>query len=95
MLVPISEAHHAYAEQVLARLKAAGIRARADLRSEKMNYKIREAQVKKVPYMLVMGDREAEAATVAVRTRRGESAGVKPVDDFIAEISGEIRARSL
>ncbi|NLW78582.1 MAG: threonine--tRNA ligase [Ruminococcaceae bacterium] len=95
MLVPISEAHHAYAHEVLAKLEAAGIRAEADLRNEKMNYKIREAQLKKIPYMLVMGDKEMADGTVAVRARKEERGGTKSVADFIAATTEEIVNRSL
>lgn len=95
MLVPISDAHHEYAKKVLEKLKAAGIRAEADYRSEKMNYKIREAQLRKIPYMLVMGDKEMEAGTVAVRARKEERGGVKPLDEFIAATLDEIKSRSI
>ncbi len=95
MLVPITDAHHAYASEVLAQLKAAGIRAEADMRNEKMNYKLREAMTKKIPYMLVMGDKEAEAGTVAVRARKEECGGVMPAADFVAQVVKEIAQRSL
>ena len=93
MLVPIADAHHAYAGAVLAKLRAAGIRAEADLRSEKMNYKIREAQLKKIPYMLVMGDKEMADGTVSVRARKEENGGLKTVDAFVAAILQEIANR--
>ena len=93
MIVPISEKHHDYAQQVLQKLKAAGIRAEADWRSEKMGYKIREAQLKKIPYMLVVGEKEAAEQTVAVRTRKEGNGGVMSLDDFIALIQEEIRTK--
>lgn len=93
MLVPIADAHHAYAGAVLAKLRAAGIRAEADLRSEKMNYKIREAQLKKIPYMLVMGDKEMADGTVSVRARKEENGGLKTADAFVAAILQEIADR--
>jgi threonyl-tRNA synthetase len=68
------------------RLVETGVRATLDDRSEKVNLKIREAQLQKVPYMLVVGAREAEAGTVAVRNRKHGDQGAKPVDDFLAEI---------
>ena len=68
MIIPISEKHHDYAQKVLEKLQAAGIRVEADWRSEKMGYKIREAQLKKIPYMLVVGEKEAETDSVSVRT---------------------------
>ena len=93
-VIPISESHHAYAAQVVEALKAAGVRAEVDLRAEKMNYKIREAQMQKIPYMLVVGDKEAEAGTVAVRARKEENGGVKPLADFITAIRAEIDSRA-
>ena len=60
-----------------------------------MNYKIREGQVRKIPYILVMGDKEVEAGTVSVRARKEMNGGVKPVDDFIAMVTAEIRERVL
>ncbi len=95
MLVPISEAHHAYAEEVKQQLEAVGIRVEADLRNEKMNYKIREAQLRKIPYMLVMGDKEVLEKTVAVRARKEERGGVKSVEDFMAATVEEITSRAL
>ena len=65
-----------------------------DLRNEKIGYKIREAQMQKLPYMLVVGDREAESGKVAVRTRTGEDLGAMPFDDFAAKLLGEIRTKA-
>ena len=90
MVIPISEAHHDYAQKVAAQLEAAGIRAQADYRSEKMNAKIRDAQLKKIPYMLVVGDKEVEAGTVSVRARNEERGGVKSVDQLVADLRKEI-----
>ena len=95
MIVPISEKHSEYAKEILAKLEAAGIRAEADMRNEKMGYKIREAQLQKIPYMLVVGDKEAEAGTVSLRSRKDGDEGSMPVDEFISKISEEIRSRSL
>lgn len=95
MLIPISEAHHEYAAKVLEQLKAAGIRAEADTRSEKMNYKIREGQLKRYPYMLVMGDKEVADGTVAVRARKQENGGVQSVGAFLEMVSAEIKERKL
>ena len=86
----ISDNQRAYAEEVTAKLKNAGIRAEFDDRNEKIGYKIREAQVEKVPYMLVIGDKEVEAGTVAVRSRKEGDLGTKPVDAFLAGILQEI-----
>ena len=93
MVIPITERAHAYANQLQAQLDGAGIRAEADLRSEKMGYKIREAQMKKIPYMLVVGDKEVEEGTVSVRARREEKGGVMTAAAFRQQILAEIAAR--
>lgn len=89
-VIPIAEAHHEYAQKVEKELKAAGIRATADYRNEKMGYKIREAQLEKIPYMLVVGNDEAANNTVAVRARKEEKGGVKPLSEFKVQILTEI-----
>ena len=93
-VIPISEKHHDYAAQVHKALEAAGVRVETDYRSEKMGYKIREAQLKKIPYMLVVGDKEAEEGTVSVRARKEENGGAKSVADFIAQITAEIDSKA-
>ena len=93
-VLPITDRCAEYAESVRAALDAAGIRAEADLRNEKIGYKIREAQLQKTPYMLVVGDKEAENATVSVRTRAGEDRGAMPLVDFMTDITEEIRTRA-
>ena len=93
MVVSIADRHAPYAKQVEARLAQAGIRAHADTRNERMNAKIREAQLQKVPYMLIVGDREAESDAAAVRLRSGEDLGALPVDDIVARIVGETERR--
>jgi threonyl-tRNA synthetase len=82
--IPIADRHNAYAHEVAAQLKAAGLRVEVNDSSDRMQAKIRDAQLQKVPYMLVMGDREVEAGAVAVRLRSGEDLGAKPVSEFIA-----------
>jgi threonyl-tRNA synthetase len=84
MLIPITDRHVEYARKVEAQLRDAGLRTEVDARSERMQAKIRDAQLQKVPYMLVIGDREAEAGTVAVRLRTEENLGARPVEEFIA-----------
>jgi len=79
----------AYAEQVLARLKAAGLRAETDLRNEKINYKVREHSVAKVPVMLVVGKREAEEGTVSVRRLGSQKQEVLSLDDALKMLVGE------
>ena len=93
MIVPITDRQHDYARELKEKLDAAGIRVEADYRSEKMGYKIREAQLKKIPYMLVVGDKEMENGQVAVRARKEEKGGVMSVEDFIAQIRAEIDSK--
>ena len=82
-LLPIADRHHDYAYEVKAKLDAKGIRCEVDTRSEKIGYKIREAQLEKVPYMLVMGDKDIEAKCVAVRKRGEGDLGAMDVDEFV------------
>ena len=93
-VMPITDRTSDYAKDVAAKLSAAGVRVETDLRNEKIGYKIREAQMQKTPYMLVIGDREAESGAVAVRPRSGEDLGAMPLDAFIERITGEIKSRS-
>jgi threonyl-tRNA synthetase len=81
VVIPIADRHNEYAEQVAAQLRDAGFRVDVDDRSERMNQKIRQAQLMKTPYMLVVGDREADAGAAAVRTRDGDNLGALPLDD--------------
>ena len=94
-IIPIADRHLAYAEQVREQLLAAGLRAHVDSRREKLNYKIREAQLQKVPYMLIVGDKEIEAGAVSVRLRTEENLGAKPVGDFITMVRRVADERSL
>ena len=89
-ILPITDRAANYADQVAAYLDAAGVRVETDHRNEKIGYKIREAQVQKIPYMLVVGDKEAQAATVAVRTRSGGDQGCMSQGDFLAQLQDEI-----
>ncbi len=84
VVVPITDRHADYARQVAGRLKETGVRVEVDDRSEKVNLKIREAQLQKIPYMLIVGDREAEGGSVSVRNRRHGDQGARPVEDFLA-----------
>ena len=93
-VIPIAERHNDYAGQVGIKLDEMGVRAHVDLRNERMNAKIRDAQLQKVPYMLVVGDRETEASAAAVRLRSGEDLGAKPVGEVIEMILADIEARS-
>ena len=92
-IIPIAERHHEYADGVAARLTDSGIRAHSDVRNERMNAKIRDAQMQKVPYMLIVGDREAEATAASVRLRSGEDLGALPLDEVETRIMEEIETR--
>ena len=93
-VLPVTERAHDYAAKIAAQLDAAGIRVENDLRSEKLGYKIREAQMQKIPYMLVVGDRDMENGTVSVRTRQGEDLGAMSLDAFVAKCQSEIASKS-
>jgi len=93
-VLPVSEKHAEYAKTVHARLRAAGIRAHLDDRNEKLGYRIREAQVHKVPYTLVVGEREAQQETASVRPHGSEKSVVLPVTEFLAGLAAEIGSRS-
>ncbi len=93
IVLPITDAQNEYAQKVLDELKAAGIRAEIDSRSVKVNLKIREAQLQKIPYMLVVGGREAEAGKVAVRHRKRGDEGAKPLGEVVAHIRALIESK--
>ena len=93
MVLPIADRHLPYVASVRERLAAAGLRAEMDERQEKIGYKIREAQLQKVPYMLVVGDREAEQGLVAVRARTGGDQGSRPLDEFVAAALDEAQKK--
>jgi threonyl-tRNA synthetase len=86
VMIPISERHADYANKVAAQLKAIGVRVEVDARNEKMNAKIREHALQKVPFLLVVGDKEAEAGKVNVRTRGKEKTEDMPTADFVEKI---------
>jgi threonyl-tRNA synthetase len=94
IVLPITDRSLEHAEKVKARLRAAGVRVEVDDRKEKVNLKIRDAQLQKIPYMLVVGDREAENGTVSVRNRKHGDQGVKSVDEFLAGIQQLIDSRA-
>ncbi len=89
-VIPVSNAFNDYAQEVRDRLDAAGIRVEVDLRNEKMGYKIREAQLQKTPYMLIVGEREQNEKAASVRNRKGVDLGAMPVDAVIAKLRREI-----
>ena len=94
VVMPITDRVNEYAEKIKGILEDNDVRATTDLRNEKIGYKIREAQLKKTPYMLVVGDKEAEAGTVSVRTRGGIDLGAMPIDEFVDKICKEIREKA-
>lgn len=94
-VIPIAERHHGYAQQVAARLREAGLRTELDDRNEKMGYKIREAQTQKVPYMLIVGDKEVELTQVSVRNRFAGDEGGQTLDAFLATIRNYIDTRAV
>jgi threonyl-tRNA synthetase len=95
MVIPISDRHSEYASNVAAKLKAANLRAEVDNSSGRMNAKIRNAQMQKVPYMLVVGDREQESNEVSVRLRSEEDLGAMPVDDLVEMIKSKVDEKAL
>jgi threonyl-tRNA synthetase len=94
VVLNISEHQAEYAAKVAADLKAAGFRVEADLRNEKITYKIREHSLQKLPYLLVVGDKEMAAESVVVRARGNQDLGVMSLEDFVARVAGEVAARS-
>jgi threonyl-tRNA synthetase len=95
IVVPIADRHVAYAEEVAAALRARKLRVEVDSRNERMNAKIRDAQLRKVPYVLVVGDREAEARAAALRVRGGKDLGAMPLDEIVTKLAGERDTRVL
>jgi threonyl-tRNA synthetase len=94
-MIPIADRHIDYADKIAPRLRAAGMRVEVDNSSERMNKKIRSAQLQKIPYMLVVGDKEAAEEAVAVRTRENEDRGAMPLAAFIAYTADLITTKSL
>lgn len=94
VVIPVSPEQAGYAEDCVRRLAALGIRAEADLRDEKLGYRIREAEVKKIPYMAVAGPREVEAGTLDVRSKRRGRLGARPLEEFAAELVDEIAKKT-
>jgi len=95
VVIPVSDERHAdYARQVAERLQWAGLRAEVDMRKERMNAKVRDAQLQKIPYMLVVGDREAAADAVSLRLRSNANVGAVPLADFIANVGRLVAERS-
>jgi threonyl-tRNA synthetase len=94
VVMPITDRQLDYATKVHQQLVDAGFRSELDDRKEKVNLKIRDAQMQKVPYMLVVGDREAEAGTVSVRHRKHADMGVRPLEEFISKLRTQVDEKS-
>lgn len=92
-ILPISEKQNDYCENLKEKLQKAGIRVKYDNRNEKVGYKIREAQLEKIPYMLVIGDKEKEENTVTIRSRKETDAGTMSLEEFINKIKKEIEEK--
>ena len=93
VFLPIADKHAAYAEEVADRFRDQGMRVEVDARSEKVGYKIREAQMQKIPYMFVIGDKEVEAGSIAVRKRGEGDLGPRPVDEMLDKLLAEIQSK--
>ncbi|MBI4388604.1 MAG: threonine--tRNA ligase, partial [Nitrospinae bacterium] len=94
VLLPITDGQHPYLEEVANRLIQEDIRVEKDLRNEKIGFKIREAQINKIPYMVVLGDQEVASRKVAVRQRRSKDTRVLDLDEFIRELKTEIAEKA-
>ncbi len=94
-ILPVTDRAHEYAKELNQKLLDADIRSETDLRSEKLGYKIREAQMQKIPYMLVVGDRDMENGTVSVRTRTGEDLSAMTLDSFLTKCQEEIKTKAM
>lgn len=92
-IIPIAERHNKYAQKVLEQLISANLRIEIDARAEKMQAKIRDAQLQKIPYMIIIGDREEAEGKIAVRSRQGQDLGALSQDEFLAKIKSEIESR--
>ena len=95
IILPIADRHQDYAREVAAELDKAGLRVEVDARQEKVNYKIREAQLQKIPYMLVVGDKEVADRAVAVRSQKKGDLGPRPLNQFVTDALAEVRTKAL
>jgi len=95
ILLPITDQHQEYADEVAKKLTNNGFRVEKDLRNEKIGFKIREAQLQKIPYMIVLGEKEAENKTLAVRKRRSKETRTISIDTFIEEMNAQVKEKQL
>ncbi|MGN0531466.1 MAG: threonine--tRNA ligase [Eubacterium sp.] len=93
-LLPIADRHHDYAREIMSKLQAVGVRCELDDRSEKTGFKIRSAQMEKIPYMILVGDKDIEAGTISVRSRKNGDEGATTIDEFVARIKEEIDTKA-
>jgi threonyl-tRNA synthetase len=93
-VIPVADRHNDHAARITKEMKKRGIRAEVDDRGERMNQKIRQAQLEKIPYMIILGDKEIESDSVSVRCRSGEQLPAMPLKDFIKRITKEIADKS-
>ena len=93
-IIPIADRHNDYANAIAEKLRAADLRAEVDMRNERMNAKIRDAQKQKIPYMLIVGDKEVETGSVSLRMRGGENPGAMPFEDFLALAQEAVAAKN-
>lgn len=95
VVLNITDAQAVYVKKVVASLRESGLRVEADLRNEKIGYKIRAHTLQRIPYLLVIGDREVEQQTVAVRTRQGKDLGAFGLEDLARQLKSEVASRGL
>ena len=94
-ILPIAERHHEYAQKLQKELEEAGFRVECDLRNEKIGYKIREARLQRTPYMLVVGDQEAESGTISVRHRADGDLGSMGLESFVEKMRQEVASKEI
>jgi threonyl-tRNA synthetase len=94
MVMTITDRHHAYARKVIDTLKNEGVRLEDDLRNEKIGFKIREAVAQRVPYMIIVGDKEIESGTIALRKRGEQSTATMSVEGFLSRFHEEVSSRT-
>ena len=92
--LPVADRHQGYCRELMAKLQAVGVRCELDDRSEKIGFKIRSAQLEKIPYMILVGDKDIEAGTISVRSRKNGDEGATTLDEFISRITVEIASKS-
>ena len=95
LVIPITDRSHDYADTIFKSLQEQDIRVEADKRNEKLQYKIREGELNKIPYMLIIGDKEKEAGTVSLRARKEGDLGAVKIEEFVERIKEEINNRQI